>query len=178
MSPWIGALRQCLCYKPACVQRKVTVVLTANTYTSRSGEHTDLIILKIQIAKLHSSISTPLRTFSAQFAIDNGTFATDNFQERLHWWGTTSSCYGTCPSVPQLGYTTVENCMYYTCIVSWWWVVVACSCDKPGLLFVHQVEWMTPLPCHPKWACPRYILCFLVLYIRPGFFLPQTYQLI
>ena len=52
----------------------------------------DLVILKIQIAKLRSSISTPLRTFSAQFAIDNGTFGTNNFQERLHWWGTTSSC--------------------------------------------------------------------------------------
>ena len=81
--------------EPARAQRKVTVVLTANTYTSRSGELTDLVILKIQIAKLRNSISTPLRTFGAQFAIDNGgIFGTDNFQERLHWywWGTTSSC--------------------------------------------------------------------------------------
>ena len=45
-------------------------VRSANIHTSRSGEHTDLVILKIQIAKLRSSISTPLRTFSAQFAID------------------------------------------------------------------------------------------------------------
>ena len=44
-------------------------VRSANMYTSRSGEHIDLVILKIQIAKLRSSISTPLRTFSAQFAI-------------------------------------------------------------------------------------------------------------
>ena len=49
------------------VQRKVTVVLTANMHTLRSGKHTDLVILKIQIAILHSSISTPLYTFSAQF---------------------------------------------------------------------------------------------------------------
>ena len=63
-SPWIGALRQRLCYKPTRAQRKVTVVLTANTYTSRSGEHTDLVILKIQIAKLRSSISTPISTNS------------------------------------------------------------------------------------------------------------------
>ena len=40
------------------------------THTSRSGEYRDLVILKIQIAKLRSSISTPLRIFSAQFAID------------------------------------------------------------------------------------------------------------
>ena len=40
------------------------MVLTANTYTSRSGEHTNLVILKIQIAKLRSSISTPSRTFT------------------------------------------------------------------------------------------------------------------
>ena len=91
-STLIGALRPCLCYEPARAQHKVTVVFTANTYTSRSGEHTDLVILKMQIAKLHSSISTPLCTFSAQFAIDNGTFGTDNFHERQHWWGTTSSC--------------------------------------------------------------------------------------
>ena len=81
-----------LCYEPARTQRKFTVIVTANTYTSRSGELTDLVILKIQIAKLRSSISTTLHTFSAQFAIDNGTFGTNNFQERLHWWGTTSSC--------------------------------------------------------------------------------------
>ena len=30
--------------------------------------------------------------FCAQFAIKNGTFGTENFQERLHWWGTASSC--------------------------------------------------------------------------------------
>jgi len=30
--------------RPARAQRKATVVLTANTYTSRSGEHTDLVI--------------------------------------------------------------------------------------------------------------------------------------
>ena len=72
--------------------RKVTVVLTANMHMLRSGEHTDLVILKIWIAILRSSISTPLCTFSAQFAIDNGTFGADNFQERLHWWGTASSC--------------------------------------------------------------------------------------
>ena len=30
--------------------------------------------------------------FCAQFAIDNSTFGTENFQERLHWWGTASSC--------------------------------------------------------------------------------------
>jgi len=35
-------------------QRKVTVVLTANTHTLRSGEHTDHVILKIQIAILRS----------------------------------------------------------------------------------------------------------------------------
>ena len=85
-------LKHFVCYEPTCVQRKVTVVLTANTYTSKSGEHTDLVIVKIQIAKLRNSISTPLRTFSAQFAIDNSTFGTNNFQECLHWWGTTSSC--------------------------------------------------------------------------------------
>ena len=47
---------------------------------------------------------------------------------------------------------------YNTCPrnVSLWWEVVACSCDKPGLLSVHQVEWLTPLPCHPKWACAGY----------------------
>ena len=77
-----------------CAARSVRSLwlLTANTYTSRSEELMDLVILKIQIAKLRSSISTSLRTFSAQFAIDNGTFGADNFQERLHWWGTTSSC--------------------------------------------------------------------------------------
>ena len=85
-----------------CAQRKFTIVLTANTYTSRSGEHTDLVNLKIQIAKLRSSISTPLRTFSAQFAIDKGTFGTDNFQELLHWWGTTSSCCARAPVCPSL----------------------------------------------------------------------------
>ena len=30
------------------------------------------------------------------------TFCTDNFQERLHWWGTASSRQDTCPSVPSL----------------------------------------------------------------------------
>ena len=88
--PW--ALRPCLRYEPARAQRKVTVVLTANMHTLRSGEHTDLVILKIQIAILRSSISTLLCTFSVQFAIDNGTFGADNFQEHLHWWGTASSC--------------------------------------------------------------------------------------
>ena len=29
-----------LCYEPACMQRKVTVVLAANTHTLRSVEHT------------------------------------------------------------------------------------------------------------------------------------------
>ena len=38
----------------------VTVVLTANTHTLRSGEHTDHVILKIQIAILRGSISTTL----------------------------------------------------------------------------------------------------------------------
>ena len=63
-------LQPCLCYEPARAQRKVTVVLTPNTLTLRSGEHTDFVILKIKIAILRSSISTPLSTFSAQFAID------------------------------------------------------------------------------------------------------------
>ena len=72
--------------------------------TLRSGEHTRP---RFSEAILHSLISTPLCTFSAQFAIDNGTFGTDNFQERLHWWGTASNCQGTCPSVPQLGYASV-----------------------------------------------------------------------
>ena len=34
----------------------------------------------------------PLCTFSARFAIDNGTFGTNNFQDHLDWWGTGSSC--------------------------------------------------------------------------------------
>ena len=110
----LGALWLCLCYEPACAQRKVTVVLVANMHTLRSGEHTDLVI---QIAILCSLISTSLCTFSAQFAIDNATFGTDNFQERLHWWaGTASSCSGTCPSVPQLGYATVY--------VQWTWAIL------------------------------------------------------
>ena len=54
-------------------------------------EHFDhAFTTNIQIAILRSSISTPLCTFSTQFAIDNGTFSTDNFQERMHWWGTAS----------------------------------------------------------------------------------------
>ena len=74
-----------------CAQCKVIVVLyTTNTHTLISGEDTD-VILKIQIAILRSSISTPLSTFSTQFAIDNGRFSTNNFQECLHWWGTASS---------------------------------------------------------------------------------------
>ena len=37
-----------------------------------------------------NTVQLDFNTFSAQFAIDNGTFGTDNFQERLHWWGTAS----------------------------------------------------------------------------------------
>ena len=52
-------------------QRKVTVVLTANTHTLRSGEHTRPHYSEgTDIAILRSSISTPLCIFSAQFAID------------------------------------------------------------------------------------------------------------
>ena len=70
-------LRLCLRYKPARPQRKVTVVLTANTHTWDQESIQDLVILRIQIAILHSSISIPLCTFSAQSVIDNGTFGTD-----------------------------------------------------------------------------------------------------
>ena len=81
-----------LCFCLLCIGRVTewmnTVVLAANMHTLRSGEHTRPRYSEdTDISILRSSISTPLWTFSAQFAIDNSTFDTDNFQERLHWWG-------------------------------------------------------------------------------------------
>jgi len=78
--------------QPVRTQRKVTVVPTANTHTLRSVDHTRPRYSEGTIAILRSSISTPLCTFSVQFAIDNSTFGTDNFQEHLYWWSTASSC--------------------------------------------------------------------------------------
>ena len=61
-----------------------------NSHTLSDGSIQDLIILKIQIAKLHSLISTPLRIFSALFTIYSSTFGSNDFQARLHSQGTVS----------------------------------------------------------------------------------------
>ena len=63
----------------------VTVVLTANTHTLRSGEHTRPCYSEgTDNYILCSSFSTLLCTFSSRFVIDNSAFGTNNFHERLH----------------------------------------------------------------------------------------------
>ena len=74
------------------MQCKVTVVLTENMHTLRSGEHTRPRYSEGADSNTAQLDFNNFVRFCAQFAIDNGTFGTDNFQERLHWWGTASSC--------------------------------------------------------------------------------------
>ena len=74
--------------------------------TLRLGEHT-----RSQYSEDTGSYTAQLNFntmhFSASFVIDNGTFAADNLQVRLHQWGTDSGCQGMCPGgVPQLAYAT------------------------------------------------------------------------
>ena len=45
---------------------------------------------------------------AAQFVIDDRTIDANNWQVHLLWWGTVPTYWGTCPSVPQLGYATAH----------------------------------------------------------------------
>ena len=66
------------------------------------------------MAIMCSSISTPLCTFSARFAIDNSTFGIDNFQECLQLVGHSLQLLGhvsQCAPV-QRGYATAIVCMH------------------------------------------------------------------
>ena len=90
----LGALRLCLQYKS--MHGVISLHYSRPTHIHWDQESIrDLVLMRIQIAILCSLISIPLCIFSAQFAIDNNTFGTDNFQARLYWWGH-CTCVDSC----------------------------------------------------------------------------------
>ena len=82
-------LGSCLWYKPVCSVKSLYCLQQTRIH---QGSISNLVVLRIQIAILCSSISTASCIFSGRFVIESDIAGNNNCHACLHWWGTATCC--------------------------------------------------------------------------------------